>query len=386
MEYQAQPFEEILGLELEISEHHVAEIDARRTIASASASALLEEALAESRTLIRHLRAARSELGRRSQVLREATVRLDTAKLRYEELLRTSPTPYLVTDAAARILEANDAASNLLHRLSDQVVERSLFAFVPPEDRERLLAALAAALGAGEDRWCWDIRVGPIPQIALPAAAVCVVVRRSSGHVDHLRWALCDVSPLRRSEAAAEAFGRERRARLSAESAALRFRLLADFDRLLREPDAARSPLSAVHIALIPRFADACVIHLVDALGLPEPLHAGGLTVRSLSDVPSRHPVLRVLASRRAAVIGDAAAAFHAASDGAAARVAADAFALVIPLTVGPTPLGTVTALRWGRRLAYDAEDLSFAELLASRLSAQLAAASVRGNRALQSS
>src|SRR5438046_1642385 len=67
---------------------------------------------------------------------------LDEARRYAESLIKNAPDPVFVSDLEGKILQANDAVSELLGFREDELVEQSLSRFISPEERREFTAAL----------------------------------------------------------------------------------------------------------------------------------------------------------------------------------------------------------------------------------------------------
>src|SRR5688500_12236115 len=67
---------------------------------------------------------------------------LDKARAYAESLIKNAPDPVFVSDLEGKILQANDAVSQLLGFRQDEVLEQSLSRFISPEETKEFLAAL----------------------------------------------------------------------------------------------------------------------------------------------------------------------------------------------------------------------------------------------------
>jgi PAS domain S-box-containing protein len=61
-----------------------------------------------------------------------ATCELDKARAYAESLIKNAPDPVFVSDLEGKILQANDAVSQLLGFRQDEVLEQSLSRFISP--------------------------------------------------------------------------------------------------------------------------------------------------------------------------------------------------------------------------------------------------------------
>jgi PAS domain S-box-containing protein len=83
---------------------------------------------------------------------------LDKAKAYAESLIANAPDPLFVSDLEGKILQANDAVSQLLGFRQDEVVEQSLSRFISPEETREFMAALREVVEKGVTR---DSRLNP---------------------------------------------------------------------------------------------------------------------------------------------------------------------------------------------------------------------------------
>jgi PAS domain S-box-containing protein len=77
---------------------------------------------------------------------------LDKARAYAESLIKNAPDPVFVSDLEGKILEANDAVSELLGFRRDEVVEQSLSRFISAEETREFTAALREVVERGVTR------------------------------------------------------------------------------------------------------------------------------------------------------------------------------------------------------------------------------------------
>src|SRR5258706_9178432 len=77
---------------------------------------------------------------------------LDKARAYAESLIKFAPDPVFVSDLAGKILQANDAVSELLGFRADEVIEQSLSRFISPEETREFTAALPEGVAKGDTR------------------------------------------------------------------------------------------------------------------------------------------------------------------------------------------------------------------------------------------
>src|SRR5437667_270684 len=90
---------------------------------------------------------------------------LDKARAYAERLIKNAPDPVFVSDLEGKILQANDAVSQLLGFRPDELLEQSLSRFITPEETREFTAALREALERQHTRAGAD-------QASQPAAAL----------------------------------------------------------------------------------------------------------------------------------------------------------------------------------------------------------------------
>jgi PAS domain S-box-containing protein len=83
---------------------------------------------------------------------------LDKARAYAESLIKFAPDPVFVSDLEGKILQANDAVSELTGFRPDEVIEQSLSRFISPEETREFTAALKEVVAKGVTR---DARLNP---------------------------------------------------------------------------------------------------------------------------------------------------------------------------------------------------------------------------------
>jgi PAS domain S-box-containing protein len=74
---------------------------------------------------------------------------LDKARAYADSLIKNAPDPVFVTDLEGKIVQANDAVSQLLGFRQDEVLEQSLSRFISPEETREFTAALKEVVEKG---------------------------------------------------------------------------------------------------------------------------------------------------------------------------------------------------------------------------------------------
>ena len=107
---------------------------------------------------------------------------LDTALAYAESLIENAPDPVFVSDLEGKILQANDAVSQLLGFRQDEVVEQSLSRFISPEETREFTAALREVVERGVTR---NARLNPrsASGVVIPTTLNASALRDSDGKV-----------------------------------------------------------------------------------------------------------------------------------------------------------------------------------------------------------
>src|SRR5256884_691529 len=77
---------------------------------------------------------------------------LDKARAYAESLIKNAPDPVFVSDLEGKILQANDAVSQLLGFRQDELLEQSLSRFISPEETREFMVALREVVERGVTR------------------------------------------------------------------------------------------------------------------------------------------------------------------------------------------------------------------------------------------
>ncbi|HLG15497.1 MAG TPA: PAS domain S-box protein [Blastocatellia bacterium] len=153
------------------------------------------------RVAVEEMRVAEEESRRQNEDLAESHEETERQRRRYQELFDLAPGGYVITDANGNILEANRAAVSLLASEPGRLGGVQLTALLAREDQpglSRALTGLREGAAAQELEAHVEVRGHPPVEVALKA----VPVRNAN---DETTWLLCDLSNLKRSEAALQA-------------------------------------------------------------------------------------------------------------------------------------------------------------------------------------
>jgi PAS domain S-box-containing protein len=152
----------------------------------------LQSALEELRVTEEELRTQNDEL--------EATRRdLETERARYQALFEFAPDAYLVTTPGGKILNANQAATELLNVRPVYLPGKPLAVFIPEEDR-RAFRDRVNRLSAGSPGALWETRLQTRSRKLLEVLVSVVAQWNARGEVTGLLWGLRDITAHKRAE------------------------------------------------------------------------------------------------------------------------------------------------------------------------------------------
>ncbi len=128
---------------------------------------------------------------------------LDKARAYAESLIENAPDPVFVSDLEGKILQANDAVSELLGFRKDEVLEQSLSRFISPEETQEFTAALREVVEHGVTR---DAVLNPRSASGeiIPTSLNASALRDSEGNVIGAIGVLRDMRELEKERAYAE--------------------------------------------------------------------------------------------------------------------------------------------------------------------------------------
>ncbi len=128
---------------------------------------------------------------------------LDKARAYAESLIKNAPDPVFVSDLEGKILQANDAVSQLLGFRPDELVEQSLSRFISVEETREFTAALREVVEKGVTR---DARLNPRSASGevIPTSLNASALRDLDGRVIGAIGILRDMRELDKAKEAAE--------------------------------------------------------------------------------------------------------------------------------------------------------------------------------------
>ncbi len=128
---------------------------------------------------------------------------LDKARAYAESLIKNAPDPVFVSDLEGKILEANDAVSEVLGFRRDEVIEQSLSRFISAEETREFLAALREVVERGVTR---NVRLNPRSATGevVPMTLNASALRDSDGRAIGAIGILRDMREIDKAQAYAE--------------------------------------------------------------------------------------------------------------------------------------------------------------------------------------
>lgn len=152
-----------------------------------------EEQTAKGRAFLQELSSAVEELRIQAERLATSVVAIDRQRQRYAELFDFAPDAYVETDEMGKVIEGNQAASNLLGVTVRQMPGKLLVSHVHADERgtfRHLLADVVEGAAAGEHIFRMHSRSGR-PVVAGVSAARHLVAGAGSVQV---RWLIRDIT------------------------------------------------------------------------------------------------------------------------------------------------------------------------------------------------
>ncbi|MFB2838553.1 PAS domain S-box protein [Floridanema evergladense] len=160
---------------------------------------LLKESLHELGNTLQELQCTLEEMHLKNDQLAVNQMLLEGERQRYQDLFDFTPHAYLVTDVAAVITEANQAAAKLLGVRCDRLIGKPLIVFLSEVERRNFHNKLIK-LQSNKTTQEWELEIQPRNKQPLPAACIGVPILNSYSHVIGLRWQLQDISQRKQAE------------------------------------------------------------------------------------------------------------------------------------------------------------------------------------------
>lgn len=141
------------------------------------------------------------ELRHRNEELAASHAALEGERHRYQELFEFAPDGYLLTDRNGKIMEANNAALELLQAEHQTIIGNPLSIFIAPEEK-KVFAGILKKLREGKIRKTvdWRVCLQPRKGESFPASITAGAAGNTSGEVSVLRWLFKDISWRQKAE------------------------------------------------------------------------------------------------------------------------------------------------------------------------------------------
>lgn len=221
-----------------------------------------ERRLEELSTALEELKVSSEELRLQHQALRDAYFEVEQQRLHFEQLFALSPDAYILTDAYGTILEANVAGEQMLGAAADRLRGKPLAAFIADDDRGMLRNGMTE-LRARDTSLEFTAMVLSRSGAPLRAALRASRIRDRSAQT-RFGWVIRDTTEKYRVHTLGQRFAEEQTARIDAERAARRFRLLAEASRQLTTTTDIDTICQGVAKAVVKYGSDHCEILLVE--------------------------------------------------------------------------------------------------------------------------
>lgn len=163
----------------------------------------LTEALEEHSITLQELQVVVEELRLQNEELAAVRQVVEAERQCYQELFEFAPNGYLVTDPNAVILDANQAAADLLNCSQNRLVGKPLVVFLTGESLRNFHSKLSQLQSAKEAKE-WEVQIQPWRGASFPAAFKVAAVRNSQEQIIGLRWLLEDITERKHYEATLE--------------------------------------------------------------------------------------------------------------------------------------------------------------------------------------
>jgi PAS domain S-box-containing protein len=338
------------------------------------------EALHELATALEEWTVTAEELRVHNQALRDAYIDVEKRRQHYEDLFTLIPDAYIVTDLYATILEANTAAENLLGMRGDRLRGKPLAVFIAEEHRPDFRRNVGE-LRQTEDRVEWTAMVVPRAGTPIRTTLRAARIRDQAAH-ERLGWIIRDTTEKQRVVTLGQRFAEEQNARIEAERAGRRFRVLAEASRQLSATTDITTICQGVAKAVVKYTGDHCEILLLEDGKLVSfarinraPKHAtfnDALRRRHNMSADAEDSLLwRAIRTNepQASPPVDPAYEPNTRDLFAAVRATGPRNALALPLATGGVPLGVMVVLGTSPAPQFGVEDLGVLMEIATRAS-----------------
>lgn len=156
-------------------------------------------ALEELQLTYEELSVAEDELRVQNEELASAHALVEAERIRYRELFQQAPVPYIVTNDAGTIQDANQAAERLVKVPTDRLVGKPLVVFTRAGSR-RLLRETVQRFHMGATTAEVELEITTRRGTIVPVTATASASRHNGARIREIRWLLLDQRPTRRRE------------------------------------------------------------------------------------------------------------------------------------------------------------------------------------------
>ncbi|MEB3214702.1 MAG: ATP-binding protein [Nostocales cyanobacterium 94392] len=160
---------------------------------------LLMQAVEQLSVSLEELHVAEEELLQQNEQLVEYQTEIEKERQRYQELFDFAPDGYIVTDINGKILEANQAASQLLRIEKKRLIGKLLVVFVPQETRREFRQQLHN-LYSKKQLKNWEINLQNNQGILFDCEISASLINENQGNCIGIRWLLRNISLRKQAE------------------------------------------------------------------------------------------------------------------------------------------------------------------------------------------
>ncbi|QDL11758.1 PAS domain-containing sensor histidine kinase [Brasilonema octagenarum UFV-E1] len=159
----------------------------------------LLEAIEQLNTALEELYVAQEELHQQNEQLNIANQQAENERQRYQELFDFAPDGYLVTNTDGKILQANQAATQLLNISKSFLIGKALVNFVPEEERRAFRNQFSGLSDIGRMQE-WEIRLQARQGNIFDASLSVTPVFAPQDKFQGLRWLVRDITSRKQAE------------------------------------------------------------------------------------------------------------------------------------------------------------------------------------------
>ncbi len=160
---------------------------------------LLIQAVEQLSVSLEELHVAEEELLQQNEQLVEYQQEIEKERQRYQELFDFAPDGYLVTDINGKILEANQAASQLFAIDKTRILGKLLIVFVPQQARRKFREKLARLCQQTQLR-DWEIGLQNSQGILFDCEISATTTNDKKANCIGIRWLLRNISDRKQAE------------------------------------------------------------------------------------------------------------------------------------------------------------------------------------------